>query len=278
MGWLAHEPHGDLWSVVLTQPVVVGESLKDAKGRMAPKQRAFMRWLDRIGMTAAMTTTHIVWSKRSGGWHYHTHVLADVPRGLTSEQGLWEKWVEVSDGECCADANGAVRQVLGAGDPIEALREDGGDPEFWRESRSETARAVQYPMRDLAQGVSSWRLGGDPSRVEAAAEELVVTAAGWKLFRAWGAWRKPCPKAAAADAAKKTHDLAQGDAERGPAAPAAKKEPLGTVRQVWFAAKRGEGWARAAMQDFERTVSNSSEFARRFVMYCRLAWAGDGGT
>jgi hypothetical protein len=169
--------------------------------------------------------------------------------------------------------------VRSAGPAIEALREDGGDPEFWKESRDVAARAVQYPLRDLAQGVSATRLGGDPGKIEAAARELVTTAAGWKLFRAWGTWRKACPAALAADGAavKGEAKTAEDEGKAKAAAPGSPGSPLGTVRQVWFAARRGEVWAREAFADFERTVSNASDFAKRFVRYCRLARDGPGG-
>lgn len=279
MGWLAWEEVGDLWAVTLTQRIVKGESLADARRRMAPRQRAFMRWLDRVGMTAAMTTTHVVWSTRGDGWHYHVHVLAEVPAGLTCAQALKDKWVEVADGDAQHREGEWVRLVRAAGPPIASLREDGGDPEFWKESRDPAARAVQYPLRDLAQGVAASRLGGDPVRVEVAAREFVTTAAGWKLYRAWGRWRKACPAALAADAAavKGEAATAEDEGKGKAAAPGSKGTPLGTVRQVWFAARRGEEWARGAFADFERTVSNASDFARRFVAYCRMARAGPGG-
>lgn len=278
MGWLGYEPHGDLWSIVLTQRVKPGEGLKTAKARMCTKQRQFMRWMSRVGMDAAMTTTHIVWSLRKDGWHYHVHCLIDMPAGLTCERSMWEKWREISNGEPPEEWGDAVRLVAGAAGPILSLREDAGDPEFWRESRDGAARAVQYPMRDLAQGISASRLGGDPERMEKAAEELVISAAGWKLFRAWGKWRKACPAAAAADAAVAAGEAATAEdegKEKKPAAPKP-KEALGTVRAVWFAARRGEVWARVVLKEFERTVSNSSEFAKRFVRWCRLGWDPGG--
>lgn len=278
MGWLAYEPHGDLWSIVLTQRVVAGEALTSAKNRMARKHRMFMRWATRIGMAGGMSTTHIVWSRRKDGWHYHVHCLMDVPEGLTSKAGLWEKWREICNGEPPEDAGDAVRLVAGAGGPILSLREDKGDPEFWRESRDTSARAVQYPMRDVAQGISASRLGGDPERMEKAAEELVVAAAGWKLFNAWGRWAKACPAALAADSAAAPGEAATAvdEGEKKKPAPGPAKESLGTVRSVWFAARRREPWAVQALKEFEGTVSNASEFAKRFVRWCRLGWSPGG--
>jgi hypothetical protein len=278
MGWLGYESHGDLWSIVLTQRVCKGEGLGTCKNRMARKQRMFLRWATRIGMDAGMTTTHIVWAQRGDGWHYHVHCLLEFPAGLTCKQGLWDKWREISDGEPPEEPNDAVRLVREAGAPIVALRDDGGDPEFWRESRDDSARAVQYPMRDLAQGISAARLGGSPERMEAAAAELVSAAHGWKLFRAWGKWRKACPAALAAEKGAKEGEAATAadEGEKKKAAPGAAKESLGTVRSVWFRARRGDDEARQVLKEFERTVSNSSEFAKRFVRWCRLGWDPGG--
>lgn len=279
LGWLAYEPHEELWSVVLTQRVTQGESLADCRRRFAKRQRDFMRWLDRRGLVGAMTTVHIVWSKAVGGWHYHCHVFVEMERGRVTADGLWERWYELCGGDAKKEADDAVRLVSGAGGPILSLREDGGDPEFWKESRDPAARAVQYPMRDLAQGIAASRLGVDGEGIEKAAEELVTQAAGWKLFRAWGRWRKACPAAVAASKAAAPGEAATAEDEgkkKKPAAPA-KGDPLGTVRNVWHAARRGEMWAREAFMKFERTVSNASDFARRFVKYCRLAWDPGGG-
>lgn len=279
LGWLAYEPHGELWSVVLTQRVREGEGLAECRGRIARRERNWMRWLTRRGLVGGMTTAHIVWSKAVGGWHYHVHVLAEMPQGCVTADEVWARWVELSAGDAKEEAGSAVRLVAPAGGPILALREDGGDPEFWRESRDGAARAVQYPMRDLAQGISASRLGLDAGRMEAAAEELVTVASGWKLFRAWGRWRKACPAAVAADKAAAPGEAAtaEDEGEKKKPCPGPKGEPLGTVRTVWFAARRGELWAREAFMIFERTVSNSSEFAKRFVRYCRLAWDPGGG-
>lgn len=263
---------------MLTQRVKPGEGVDAAKRRMCTKQRAFLRWCTRRGMTAAMTTTHIVWSERKNGWHYHVHCLLEFLAGTVDLAQLWAEWREISNGEPPADAGQAVRLIRGSGGPIVALREDGGDPEFWKESRDVSARAVQYPMRDLAQGISAARLGGDPARMELAARELVVKAAGWKLFRAWGTWRRACPAALAADEVARRGEAATAKDEGKPAAKVAgsPRESLGTVRSVWFKARAGEGWAREALREFERSVSNASPFAKRFVSWCRRGWDPGG--
>jgi len=271
MGWLGHEPHGDLWSVVLTQRVVRGESLADARKRMAKKQRAYLRWLTRVGMTAGMTVVHVVWSKGREGWHYHVHTLAELPAGRFTAEQLLAKWTETALPEEVVTGEEQARLVVGGGAAIAELRDDAGDTDFWNESTSAVAKAVQYPMRDLAQGLSSWRLGSDPERVLAAAREVLLSAHGWKLFRAWGRWRHACPAAVAAEAVEKPDDSeTESDGSAAPAAP----EAIGTVHRLWKRARQGEEFARSVFRGLEPTVRNASDFAARFVKYCRLASTG----
>lgn len=271
IGWLAQESHGDLLSVVLTQQVRTGESLGTCRRRMAVKQRRYMRWLTRRGMTAAMTTVHLVWSKGANGWHYHVHVLAEFPQGAMDADQLLRGWVEAAVGEYVETGEDQARLVLGAGGPVAELVEDGGDADFWRESRGEVARAVQYPLRDMAQGLSSWRLGGDADRIRSCAHEVLRSAAGWKMFRAWGKWRKACP--AAVSAAAEVKDEGEEDDEKAPGCPGP-AEGLGTVHRLWRRARQGEAFAMSVFRALEPSVRNASDFARRFVAYCRAASTG----
>lgn len=272
IGWLGHETHGDLWSVVLTQQVRKGESLADARARMATKQRRYMRALTTRGLVAAMTTVHVVWSKAGEGWHYHVHVLAELPGGLTTAAELLEWWGTCAGGEYVQTGEEQSRLVLGAGGAVGELRDDSGDSDFWSESKGPVARAVQYPLRDMAQGVSAWRLGGDLDRVREAAAEIQRTATGWKLFRAWGRWRKACPAALAATAVKE--DAGEEGAEDKKAVPSSGDEGLGTVHALYRRAKAGEEFAKAIFVALEPTVRNASDFAKRFVAYCRVAING----
>lgn len=274
LGWLGHEAHGDLWSVVLTQRVRRGESLREARDRMAPKQRRYMRWLTRRGMTAGMTVVHVVWSKGREGWHYHTHVLAELPGGSATAADLLSGWVAAAKGEEVVTSEGQARLVVGAGAAVAELRDDAGDTDFWHESHGPVAKAIQYPMRDLAQGLSAWRLGGDEDRIRSTAAELLKSGTGWKLFRAWRRWRKACPAAAAV--AEPAVELAGDDA--APAAPAgAKAEGIGTVHNLWKRARGGEDYARSVFRALEPSVRNASDFARRFVRYCRAATGPPAG-
>lgn len=271
IGWLGYESHGDLWSVVLTQRVRPGESLREARDRMAPKQRRYMRWLTRRGMSAGMTVVHVVWSKGREGWHYHVHVLAELPGGSATRDELLSGWVAAAKGEEVVTGEEQARLVVGAGEGIAELRDDEGDSDFWHESTGPVAKAVQYPLRDLAQGLSSWRLGGDEDRIRAAAAEIQKSGSGWKLFRAWGRWRKACPASVAAGAAE-VQDAPETEST-GSAAPAP-TEDIGTVHVLFRRAVKGEEYARSVFRLLEPTVRNASDFARRFVKYCRIGATG----
>jgi hypothetical protein len=274
MEWLAWADHGDLLSICLTQAINPEESPADAKRRMEPKVRDFMRWLDGRGMFAAMTVVHLTWSPLTGGYHYHTHVLVEMPRGEVTPREMLDHWGLVSKlhGEAYTqtEASGA-RMVASAGPAITDLRDDDGDTDFWSESASAVARSVQYPMRDIAQGVSAWRLGGDEESMARVAYELVTKCAGWKMFRAWGRWRKACPLVVK-EAADEGHETGEEGGDDAAAAPGPARTE-GRVHDVWKRARGGDPVAREAFRRLEASVRNVSDFARRFVMYCRAAWA-----
>lgn len=268
VGWLGHAEHGELWSMVLTQPVKRGEDIRDTRARMAGKQRAYMRSLQRLGMTAAMTCTHIVWSARAGGWHYHVHLLLEFDAGVMTEERLLAKWREHAAPEKVHTGGKQCRKIIGAGGPIVELRDDSGDTDFWSEAAHGVARAVQYPLRDVVQGVSAWRLGGDAKQIDACARELVRYTSGWKCFRAWGKWRQSCP--AAVEAAKE--EKAAEEEEAAKQATPAGAVPLGKVGRLFRAARAGCAEAQEAFRLLEGSCRNQSDFAKRLVKYCRLAW------
>lgn len=265
LGWVAREAHGDLFAICLTQRVVKGEALAAARARIEKKVRAFMRHTSAAGMTAAMTTGHIVWSVNGEGWHVHTHVLAEFPAGEMSRLRLLWEWARVAlDSRVDFFTELQCRRVAVAGPPIAELDADAGDIDFWNEASSQVARAVQYPVRDMAQSVNAVRLGGGGEALAASARELVRETHGWKMFRAWGRWKGPAPSKPA------EKDDEPGDGED--AASAGVVRHLGTVRGLHRAARRGDPGARAVFQALESTVRNVSDFAARFVKFCRWAW------
>jgi hypothetical protein len=228
-----------------------------------------MRWLDRRGLVGAMTAVHITRNDVSQSWHYHTHIIVELPAGTMTKREMLEKWKEIAPDSRVDFEEHQCRLAVTAGPKIEELAKDSGDADFWSEVPSQAAKAVQYPLRDLVQGVTAWRLGGDESQLRAVADELLRSATGWKLFRAWGRWRKNCPAAVAA---------AKGEAKEGeegkgtPGSPT----PLGTVLRVWRAARKGDEGARDALRRLERSCRNVSDFARRLVKFCR-AGSDPGG-
>lgn len=265
--WLAYQDHGDLWMVCLTQRVVKGETLKQARARMAPKQRNYMRWLSRRGLIGAMTTVHMTWSQRSDGWHYHVHVVVEMPKGKVSKEELLERWVVEAGGEKVRTADEQCRLVVGAGPAITELQEDNGDSDFWSEVKSEVGRSVQYPMRDMAQGISATRLGGDAERMRECATEMVRDACGWKCYRAWGRWTTAVVIPEETEEEKKEEDEEKGAA---PGAPM----PLGPVHRLWRQARQGDQAMKEVFRRLEASVRNDSEFGKRLIQYCRQAIGG----
>jgi len=272
LGWLGWEDHAEVWSLCLTQRIILGEGLPACRARMELKHRKFLRWLTRQGMVAAMSSVHIVWSKEREGWHYHVHVLCEMPSSTVSKESLIaQMFAGGSDVE--GDKEQAVRLVCSAGPAITALREDVGAVDFWHESVDVIAKTVQYPVRDMCQGVSTWRLGADPARVRASARVLLLDAKGWKLCRAWGRWRKACPAAK-----QPVVDGAVGGPAASEAAQPACAAParmIGGVGRLFWEARRGSAYARQVMKQLEGSVHNSGDFAKRFVAFCRKAWESE---
>lgn len=266
IGWLARAEHGDIWSVVLTQRVRAMETLTEARKRMEAKHRKYMRWATRAGMIAGISSVHIVWSKEQDGWHYHVHILAEFPPGTMSKECLiarmFDGWSDVA-----GDKSEAVRLVVAGGGALVELDQDAGEMDLWCQSESAVVRAVQYPVRDMCQGVSGWRLGGDVERITETVEQLYRVAKGWKLTRCWGRWRQE-PPARPVDAAGEAEGAEDGASD----APGPKAE--GTVFRLYMRARQGDQWCRELFRALERTVYNNGEFGKRFVAFCRFAWSG----
>lgn len=280
-GWLGWCDHGDLFNVCFTQRAVRGESVAHARSRMAWKLRSFMRWATREGLVAGMTVHHAAVSghpKSLGAWHYHVHALLEFPAGTfptveSEDRGkkvqtnslLAAQWVAIASRKGEEVSPLWHHRLLAAGPAIVALRDDTGDPDFWSESKDGVAKVIQYPMRDLAQGISAWRVGGDPVTVAERVHELVRDGRAWKMRRAWGRWRRRCPEEAAAA------QLEEGgpEEEGTESAPPAAAKPLGTMRRVFLAARAGHAWAREALQGLEGNCRNNTRFARRLVAWVR---------
>lgn len=279
LSWLAYADHGDLFNVTFTQPVMVGETLAAARARMEPKLRRFMRWATRVGMTSALVAHHLKWSERYGGWHYHVHGLLEFPadtftveraEGGGEESGaLGSQWQVVARGFGEAVRPLWNRRLVQAGGAIRELAEDSGDPDFWSEGAAGVARVVQYPLRDLCQGMCSWRISQVGDEQYERAREVARSTLGWRMNRCWGRWRHKCPAAVAAELAEKA-DQTKKDPESGNCAPGA-ASPLGFVHRIWKMARGGDAQCRAWLKALERTCRNDTEFARRLVAFVRAA-------
>jgi len=275
--WLGTQPHGALFTMCLTQPVVKGETLRAARNRMVLKERRYLKRCKAAGMVAAMVSTHIVWSKGWQGWHYHVHLFMEFDRrardpGLCPVgcQMLRDWWLDTGRHEHVQAEEDSCRLVMESGRPITSVAGDEGDTDFWTEGDTWAMRAVQYPVRDMVQGVSSLRFGGEQKVMEAAVCQLLTDSAGWKLRRTTGLWRKEPP------AAVEVVEPVVADVVLSAAAPAGSSPSsvVGTLSGLYRAAIGGFSDAKTVFRELELNVRNKSDFARRYVRFCRSAWKG----
>lgn len=260
---LARSPHGWLYHVTLTQRVFAGEGLADTKARFERRLRPFLRRLRAHGLASSMVTIHIVWSESVGGWHYHAHLMLDVDE-RKSAFFFCDMWCGIclEDGERVSQVH--TRIVAEMGGAIESLENDDGDADLWSEVSDDVGRAVQYPIRDMAQGASMWKLGSDTIGVQARAVELVRVAKGWKVHRCWGIWRTAAPeKCVAADDADSV-DEGKNDSLASPGSVS-----IGVMDRVFWEARGGKQICVEALRALERTVRYDGPFAKRLVEFVR---------
>lgn len=264
IGWLAAEAHGWLYSFTLTQRVEAGEELVVCRRRMERKITRFTRALREAGFLAGMLTVHVCWSEAAGGWHYHVHGIAELPRGLGA-QWFVDQWVGIGQAAGEGVLSVVARELSAAGPAMADLASDDGDLDFWREASSEAARAIQYPVRDMLQGVAAWRLGGE-SRIRYCLTEITRHAKAWKVHRSLGRWRRSAPVPEAPEAAA---------ADEEKAGPVGQVAALGTVQSFVRRARAGDASVIGVFTGLELACRNDSDFGRRFVRFCRIcaAWA-----
>jgi len=260
--WLSRAPHGSLVHLTCTQRVIEGESLVDARARLLKGWLGFKRRLADLAVVSALVSHHLVWSEACNGWHYHVHLLAEVD-GVVSLSALESAWADAGGADGVHDRRSRGRLVTGGGAAIVELAGDSGDVDLWSEAAAPVSKAIQYPIRDALQGLSSWRLGG-PKQMCAAVREFVESAKGWRLHETIGKWRKPAP----ADPAGKEGEGCEEASEKV-AAPSA-SVLLGSPDRVLRLARSGDLSARAALLGLERACNNVSEFAKRLVWFCGL--------
>lgn len=264
--WLAAEAHGDIFAMVLTQRVIRGELLPAARLRLEAKAKRYLDALKDKGMIGGALVTHPAWSPGSQGWHYHVHLLLELPEGQWSVDDVKELYVEVAgneqvqvDGRCCT-------LVAAAGPADPGLGSDSADPDFWTERSTGLAKAVQYPVRDIAQGISAKRVGVDRARVAECVDVLLNQAKGWKLRRTFGKWRRPAPPLPPAPTEPPVESPAASAC-----APGESLVVQGTVHRVSRLAAHGCYESRLWIIALEESCRNDTDFGKRFVTFCRAA-------
>lgn len=265
--WLGAVEHGDIFTMCLTQRVKAGRSLKDSRAALAVREREYLDCLRDRGMISAASCSHIVWSQSSQGWHFHAHLLIEMPKGAIDAEWLLSLWKDVGGPDVQLSTREQSSLVVGAGPADPALLTENSCLDFWTESKGGLAKAVQYPVRDIAQGFTAEKLGGDPRRVAECVAVLLKHAVGWKLRRTYGQWRKKAPVVAVAAETKSDQTASTASAAPGPA-----PMRLGAVHRLARAARQGDSHAREIFRQLERSIRNDTLFGKRFVALCRLCW------
>lgn len=280
MTWLGLVEHGNIFTMCLTQRVQSGEPLAAARRRMVKHEAEYLRWLKDLGLVSGASCAHPVWSESSRGWHYHVHLLLEFPREWRDTRGrpmtprrLRAMYRLLRWGQSVQVRKPSSSLVVGAGLADIALADGSTDPDFWTEQKSGLAAAVQYPVRDIAQGISAKRMGGNRDQVAACVTELLHNAKGWKLRRTFGQWRKKPPERP--QAAPAAPERVPGEAEKAvsAAAPpgAAKVQVFGTVHRCSRQAARGDQLSQLLFVALEASCRNDTDFGKRFVSFCRQA-------
>ena len=180
---LRKHSHQWLYHVVLTQPVLVGESLKDCRVRLIGKWKG-LGDRKRFGLVGGLLTEHIKWS-RFGGWHVHLHLIGEfeTDAGVVALRESWKRVGAAVDGRQITEPFWRVIAV-----PGEAVLDlDDGQGELWGEAKTAVAVALQYAVRDVCEGASAGNVGLLP---EKAFTELVALMGNVKLHRRLGVWRE----------------------------------------------------------------------------------------
>ena len=245
---LRADGHGDLWHVVLTQPINPGEALDETRKRLAAKWKKTRERLTGH-ITSGVVTEHIKWSVNAKGWHCHYHVFAECSSG----ERIADVWLlAAKEVEFRHHTDPYVRHVAGPGEQILDL--DPAQGEFWQESQSEIAKAVQYVVRDVAEGPNPHALDQVPQQ---AFEEYAVVMSNCKLHRCLGKWRrKPAPAACPTEEAT-------ADASDSGSVPASSEEYcVGTVDAVLSGADLAEHHSFLLFL-LDQAGGNRSEFGKR---------------
>lgn len=279
-GWLAAVEHGNIFTMCLTQRVIEGESLPDARKRMTKFEQEYLAWLKDLGMISAASTAHCPWSEYGNGWHYHVHLLIEMPPSFRTARGacmtprrLRAMYRLLRWSESVQAKKNSASSVCKSGPSDPSLLDGSTDPDFWTERSEGLAKAVQYPVRDIAQGISSKRMGGDRSKVAECVDVLLTKAKGWKLRRTMGQWRKKAPElpGKAKPVVEPVAVDGQVVAGAAPCSPGGKPMVFGTVHRVARFAAKGDESLRVLFRELEASNRNDTDFGKRLLAFCRAA-------
>lgn len=286
-GWLAAVPHQDIFTMCLTQRVESGETLPQARKRMVKHEQEYIAWLRDLGMISAASCAHPIWSENRDGWHYHVHLLIETawrsllperchtPNGSAGFEAAMRKRAArrlramyrlLRWGQSVQAKEKSSSCVVGAGPADPDLLLSTSEPDFWTERSTGLAKAVQYPVRDIAQGISAKRMGGDREQVAECVAVLLVHAKGWKLRRTYGQWRKKPPVVVAPVTEPDKEE--KGAAASPPPTPA---RVFGTVHRASRLAVKGDAVLRGVFTALEASIRNDTDFGKRFLSFCRAA-------
>lgn len=192
MAHLEGGPHGPLWHLVFTQGAMRGEALTATRSRFEKMWGRMARRFAACGLVAALRSTHCTRS-RGGGWHYHAHVFAEFAGSSEeSERAVLELvtyWRETGKALFGYEFDVQFwRKIADAGEGIPRDENDQG--EFWGDREDAVARAIQYVVHDVCQGVEAWRL----EESKGCAQELAEVLRGAQLSRLYGHWKVTAEK------------------------------------------------------------------------------------
>ena len=255
---LARAPHGRLEHVVFTQLVIRGESLASCSDRFEKRWNRMRGWWSRRGLSAGLLTIHTTWS-RFGGWHLHGHLLCEVEPGGAdgaAALGWWRDQCSAENPERDTSGAGFVRVVVQAGGPLVVTDFHADAVDAGAVERMAVCRALDYPLKDVYQGVATRAMRNAP---EAALRELVSCVKRLRRHRLIGRWRAKAPEAAAT-----------GN-EAAVAAVPTMGESLGRLDVIRESARSGDWFAAALLREFESGYSGPCASSVMFVAFCRAA-------
>lgn len=188
----------------------------------------------------------------------HAHVIAEFDAADAEMEGVVEtllvRWRDLVEAEGVGKAADMfARTVADRGDAFEQL--ETAQTELWEEAEDPIARALQYCIRDVCQGVEAWNLEGCRERVE----ELFAGVGGAKLHRLLGHWRQPAEDRFGPDEGDKKATVSDDD----PVDVVGGDIMLGTVDTVVYSALSGDLRSKEILSWLLASLKNTSSVVAR---------------